>query len=133
MRLMSEERIPVNRLLSEDGAHELATSEDMKPYLDYLTTELQGKDTTAARDAIAALPLEERYTWRVLSALKWAFADLEAEYMKLDCETLPMSDLGRVSELIRLRPIQFCIFIRALVGSDEMKRIMLKAINAAME
>ena len=28
-------------------------------------------------EALAALPLEERYVWRVASALKWAFADLE--------------------------------------------------------
>jgi hypothetical protein len=29
------ERIPINRLRQEEGAHELATSPDMVPYLDF--------------------------------------------------------------------------------------------------
>ena len=39
-------RIPISDLTSEDGAHELATSPDMQPYLQLIMAETQGKDTT---------------------------------------------------------------------------------------
>jgi hypothetical protein len=35
----------------------------------------------AALEVVRDLPLEKRYTWRVFSALKWAFADFEDEYV----------------------------------------------------
>jgi hypothetical protein len=71
------ESIPIKDLISEDGAHELATSPDTQPYL----------------DEIAALPLEKRYVWRVASALKWAFADLETVSVAVDRQTLSQEDL----------------------------------------
>ena len=33
-----------------------------------------------------------------------------------------------VTDLLKLRPMQFCIFLKALVGAEEMKKMMLKAI-----
>ena len=128
---MPEENIPLNQILSEDGAHELATSEKMKPYLAYMLAEIQGNDTTPARDAIAAMPLEDRYIWRIASALKWAFADFEDEYVPLDAETLSTDHLAKLSALLEKRPLQFCIFMRALVGPEEMERIMSRAIQEA--
>ena|SRR5215469_8438549 len=130
---MPEEKIPPNQIVSEEGAHELATSEKMKPYLTYHMAEIQGHDTDPAREAVAALPLEDRYTWRVLSALKWAFADFEDENVKIDMDTLNVDDLAKVSELLRHRPLQFCMFLSALIGPDEMKRVMLKAISEAKQ
>ena len=38
--------IPIKNIISEDGAHELATSENMQPYLRLLKAGLQDKDTT---------------------------------------------------------------------------------------
>jgi len=70
-------RIPINELRQEDSAHELATSPDMEPYLDFAMAVMQDADPTAELEAIRHLPLEKRYVWRVASALKWAFADFD--------------------------------------------------------
>jgi hypothetical protein len=126
-------RIPINQLRQEDGAHELATSPDMEPYLRLIMAEMQGADPTPHLEALAALPLEKRYVWRVASALKWAFADCETDSVKADKETLSPEDFGKVLELLRLRPMQFCIFLRAMVGPGEMQKMMVEAIGVAKQ
>ena len=40
--------------------------------------------TEVALQVLRDLPLEKRYTWRVFSALKWAFADFDDESVRLD-------------------------------------------------
>ena len=45
----------------------------------------------AALQVVRDLPDEKRYTWRVFSALKWAFADFEDEYVALDLPHIPES------------------------------------------
>ena len=57
--------IPLKDLVSEDGAHELATSPDMQPYLRLIKAGMQDRDTTPHMEEIAAIPLERRYVWRV--------------------------------------------------------------------
>src|ERR1700722_18844416 len=98
------EPIPIKDLISEDGAHELATSPDMQPYLRLIKAGLQNLDTAPHLEEIAALPLEKRYIWRVASALKWAFADLETVSVNVDRQTLSQEDLDKVVELLRFRP-----------------------------
>jgi hypothetical protein len=36
-------------------------------------------------------------------------------------------------ELLRYRPLQFCLFLKALVGTEEMQRIMANAIRTAQQ
>jgi len=131
---MNEEKpksIPIKDLVSEDGAHELATSPDMQPYLRLIKAGMQDHDTTPHMEEIAAIPVEKRYVWRVASALKWAFADLETVNVNVDRETLSKEDLKKLIELLRLRPIQFCMFLKALVGTEGMERLMKEGIAAA--
>ena len=127
------EAFPRNNLASEDGAHELATSPDMKPYLNLIMAGMQGMDTTAQRQALAELPVERRYVWRIASALKWAFGDFDDVNVAADLETLRADDLAKVIDLLRFRPIQFCMFLKALVGTKHMLSIMTQAMNAAKE
>jgi hypothetical protein len=68
--------IPIDELRTEPGSEELAGSASMKPYLEVLKAAMGGQDTSPALGALAALPLEQRYVWRVVSALKWALCDL---------------------------------------------------------
>jgi hypothetical protein len=35
------------------------------------------------------------------------------------------------TSLVKLRPIQFCMFFKALVGTEEMTRMMVEAIKVA--
>jgi len=69
MRNISLKGIKVDAL-----AHELATSEGTRPYLDCLIREYRnnGARLEAALQVVRDLPLEKRYTWCVFSALKWA-------------------------------------------------------------
>ncbi len=124
-------RIPISDLISEDGAHELATSPDMQPYLQLMMADMQGDDTAPLLSAISELPLEKRYVWRVASALKWAFADLETDHVAADRQTLSPEDRTRLAELLMQRPVHFCIFLSALFGEKQMELLMISAIKNA--
>ena len=62
-----------------------------------------------------------------MSALKWAFCDLETENVLADLKTLSEDDLKLVGEPIALRAIQFSLFVKALLGQDSAEQIMLRA------
>jgi hypothetical protein len=124
-------RIPISDLHSEDGAHELATSPEMEPYLKFAMAVMKGSDPTAELEALRQLPLEKRYVWRVASALKWAFGDCDDLSVGADKQTLTPEDFAKVMELLKFRPMQFCIFLKALVGAQEMQRMMVQAIGVA--
>ena len=51
----------------------------------------------------------------------------------VDRKTLSQEDGERLWKLLRLRPIQFCMFLKALVGEEAMESIMLAGIAAAKE
>jgi hypothetical protein len=40
-------------------------------------------------------------------------------------------DLAKVLELLRFRTIQLCMFLKALIGSEEMERMMTSTIATA--
>jgi len=46
---------------------------------------------------------------------------------------LTPEDFARVMELLKLRPMQFCFFLKALVGAEEMQRMMVQAIKVAKQ
>lgn len=79
------------------------------------------------------MPLEKRYVWRVASALKWGFADFDDWSVAVDRKTLKPEDFAKVMQLLRLRPIQFCMFLKALVGAEEMERLMNHGIAVAKQ
>jgi hypothetical protein len=126
-------RIPIGKLRQEDGAHELATSPDMEPYLNYAMAVMQDADPTPELEAIRQLPLEKRYVWRIASALKWGFADFEDLGVTADQETLTPEDFAKVMKLLKFRPMQFCLLLKALVGVKEMQRLMVEAIGVAKQ
>jgi len=101
----------------------------MKPYMDLAKAAYGGKETAPALEALAALPLEQRCVWRVASALKWAFTDLELLSVEADRETLTEHDRNRLAELLAERPLQFCMFLSALIGQKPMEIMILTAIK----
>jgi hypothetical protein len=125
--------LPISEIHSEDGALELVRSERMKPYLAVLKAQIAGRDTEPYLKALAALPLEERYVWRVTSALKWAFCDLETESAIADFRTLTEEDRLKVAEPLTLRATQFCLFLNALLGEEATERIMQQALRCTKE
>ena len=121
--------IPISALHQEAGAQDLVRSEKMRPYLQLLKAHIGGQDTASYLAALAELPLEERYVWRVISALKWAFCDLETENVLADLETLSEDDLKLVSEPLAIRAMQFSLFAKALLGQEAAEQVMLRAIR----
>jgi len=103
----------------------------MQPYLNFAKAMMQGSDPTPELKVLRQLPLEKRYVWRVASALKWGFADLDDHNVQADMRTLTPEDFARLTELLKFRPMQFCIFLKALVGFEKMQRIMVQAIAVA--
>jgi hypothetical protein len=77
------------------------------------------------------LPLEKRYIWRVASALKWGLADCGSLSVQADRQTLTPEDIAKVMDLLKFRPMQLAIVLKALVGADEMQRMMVQAIAVA--
>lgn len=118
--------VPIAELRIEEGSRELVQSESMKPYLDLLMVEMEGEDTSRALAALAAIPLEQRYVWRVISALKWGLCDLETENVAADIATLSEQDIEIVAEPLALRAMQFSLFIKALVGVQRQEKSCCK-------
>ena len=69
-----------------DAAADMLTEdENMRPYLAYFAAVRgDGGDLRAAAAAIAALPKEKRYLYRVFQSLDCALADFDNETAKLD-------------------------------------------------
>jgi len=95
-------------------ANELATSEGTRPYLDCLIKAYRnnGEGLEAALEVIRDLPLEKRYTWRVLSALKWAFADFEDEYVMLDLPHIPEPTRSEMTKELERRLLQLRMLLQ---------------------
>jgi len=125
------ESIPIASIRVEDGAKELVRSEKMKPYLELLKAQIGGQETAPFLDALAAVPLEDRYAWRVTSALKWAFCDLETENLIADLETLSGADVKKLIEPLHMRTLQLCIFLLTMLGQEAGEHLILQALRGA--
>jgi hypothetical protein len=126
-------RIPIKDIRQEEGAHELASSPDMKPYLEFIKAVMQDHDPAPELEAIRRLPLEKRYVWRVASALKWGLADCESLSVEADKQTLTPGEFAKVMDLLKFRPMQLALVLKALVGAEEMQRMMIEAIGMAKQ
>jgi len=125
--------VSLSELRTEAGSEELVRSERMKPYLKLLKAELCGQDTSEPLAALAALSLEDRYVWRVISALKWGLCDLETENVAAVLATLPAEAIKSVTEPLALRAMQFSLFLKAVVGETAAREIMLRALACQSE
>src|SRR4051812_5744190 len=103
-------QVPIEDLKTEECADELVHSEMMRPYARLAEAIMTQQGLKEAVAEIGQLPLEQRYLWRVLSALKWGFADFDSVNVAIDRKTLGPNDRAKVVELIQHRPVQFCMF-----------------------
>jgi hypothetical protein len=127
------QKIPVKDIAVEEGSQEMANSPSMQPYMDYVEGVFAGRDPTLALEAVSKLPLKQRYIWRIASALKWAFCDFDNMSVEADRATLEEADLKKVLEMIQFRPIEFCLFLKAMIGENGMERVMQGAVNYAKQ
>jgi hypothetical protein len=122
-------QVPIRDLKIDPAAEDLIDSPAMEPYVKLAVAMMGHKDAGPALREIIALPLEKRYTWRVASALKWAFADFENLNVVADRRTLSQEDLDTLVDLLRIRPIQFCMFLAALFGEEQMDKMMSSSVQ----
>ena len=123
------EQVPIGDLKVEPTAEDLMDSPAMEPYVKLALAVAGHKDVGPAIEEITALPLNKRYTWRVASALKWAFADFENLNVVADRRTLSQEALDTLVDLLRIRPIQFCMFLAALFGEEQMEKMMSSSVQ----
>ena len=116
-------QVPIRDLKVDPTAEDLMNSPSMQPYVKLALAVMGHKEVRQAVEEISALPLERRYTWRVASALKWAFADFENLNVVADRRTLNQVDLDKLVDLLKVRPIQFCMFLAALFGEEQMEKL----------
>ncbi len=125
----SPKQIPIRDLKIDPAAEDLLDSAAMEPYMNLAIAVMGHKDVGPAVAAITALPLEKRYTWRVASALKWAFVDFENLNVVADRRTLSQEDLDKLVDLLRVRPLQFCLFFSALFGEERMEKLIAASVE----
>ena len=73
------------------------------------------------------------YCWTPNGGATTTVADCDDLSIEADQRALTPEDFARVRELLKLRPMQFCIFLRALFGDEEMQRMMVEAIGVAKQ
>lgn len=127
----SPKQVPIRDIKSDPTADDLLDSVAMEPYMNLAIAMMGGRDTTPSVEALMALPIEQRYVWRVASALKWAFVDFDSLNVKADRETMSEEDRTQLVELLKHRPLQFCLFLSALFGQKNMEVMILSAIKNA--
>jgi hypothetical protein len=111
---MEMHNVSLRGIETDPLAHELATSEGTRPYLDCLIEAYRNNAAglEAALQVVRDLPLEKRYTWRVFSALKRAFADFEDEYVALDLPHIPEPTRSEMTEELERRFQQFLMLLK---------------------
>lgn len=108
--------VPLRGIKVDPLAHELATSKDMRPYLDCVIKAYcnNAVGLESALQVVRDLLLEKRYRWRVFSALKWAFADFEDEYVALDLLHIPEPTRSEMTKELELRLQQLRMLLQTL-------------------
>jgi hypothetical protein len=62
-----------------------------------------------------------------------SLADCDDLGVEANKRTLTPGDFAKVMDLLTFRPMQFCFFLKALVGVEEMQRMMVEAIGVARQ
>jgi hypothetical protein len=125
--------VSASQLTSEEGAAGLMKALEMQPYLRLGEAAILHQDLRPSLGEIAALPLEKRYIWRVVTALRTAFADFDDLSLQADLRTLSEEDTAKIERLLHLRPIQFCMMLKVLYGPETMEEIIQQAAMAAKD
>ncbi len=111
---MEPEMILLKEIAIDPLAQELARSEQSRPYIDYFMKDCSndGAGIKNALRVLRDLPLEKRYTWRVLSALKWAFADFDDECVRLDLPHIPEAKRTEMVKELEIRLQQMAMLLK---------------------
>jgi hypothetical protein len=107
---------PVKDALAVD----LAESAAMRPYMNYYEAVVRNNDRAAdnAAQQIKHLPLEQRYIWRIMSALKWGLSDFDSKTIKLDLPHLSGEERHEMVQDLEVCLTQLSTMLEALNCRD---------------
>jgi hypothetical protein len=127
-------QVPLNQINFEEGVLDLMNSPAMEPYIQFhMAIGKPGADVKSCLAEIGKLPLQQRYVWRIASALKWGFGDYDSGSVAIDRDTLAPEDLAKLTKMITARPYQLCRLLATLLGVNKMEQIMSQAITDARQ
>jgi hypothetical protein len=124
----STKQLPIRDLKANPEVEDQLDSPAREPYMNLALAVMGHKNVGPAIERITALPLEKRYTWRVASALKWAFTDFENLNVVADRLTLRQVDRDTLTDLLRVSPLQFCLLLAALFGEEQMEKLISSSV-----
>lgn len=117
----------------KEAATNISRAEIDDIYEDWITVGL-GSDSEEILERLSKVPLEDRYVWRVLAGLEFAFDDFNPSFLEADVHSLGSLEQGqRVFDHLRRRPLQFCQLMAAILGPDLMAKVISEAIEQACE
>jgi hypothetical protein len=118
---MDVQKLSIKDIKIDPLATDLATSEEAQPYLDYFMKAYRNDSVglEIALKTLQGLPLEKRYTWRVFSALKWAFADFDDECVRLDLPSISEAKRSEMAKELELRFLQMQMLLRVFQSEQE--------------
>lgn len=90
-----------------------------------------GRGDEKAANALADLPLERRYLYRIASSLRQAFIVFDTSSVRADLSTMNAADFDYVVGLIERRPVQFAMLLRTIFGAEQMEKMLSEAIDIA--
>jgi hypothetical protein len=122
---------PISSLKPDPEGSGIFDAPQMQIYDEIIMATMQGLDPSETIQRLVAVPVEERYTSRIIAALGFAFGDFDSACVRIDLDTLPAAEVERMEALIEMRSAQFCILLREFVGSKLMKTIISEAIERA--
>jgi len=101
-------------------AVDLAGSAAMRPYMNYYEAVVRNDDQAAeeAAQQIKHLPLEQRYIWRIMSALKWGLSDFDSKTVKLDLPYLSDEERHEMVQNLEVCLTQLYTMLNALNCRD---------------
>jgi hypothetical protein len=136
----------LDKIKPEEGTEELRTLESMIPYHEVIAATMQAQvegTVESKRDYDLKchhmrenIPLEQRYIYRMASALKYAFGDFDTMCLDIDHMTLSKEDWEKALAMFNLREIQMALMMLHLFGQNDFNRKWNKAssiTNATME
>ncbi len=82
----------------------------MEPYLDFAANVMQDADSQGGPGSDSEVGARKALRFAAASALNWGFADFDDLGVEVDKRALTQEDFTKLMDLLKFRPMQYCIF-----------------------
>jgi len=102
-----------------------------RAYLNYYQAQTEYGDLDSAKQAIADLPMHERYLWNTLQHLKSALAEVDRFKVEIDVATFSEEDLDKAKAVLQTQAGRICELFCAVLGHDLAQQLITAAMRDA--